>query len=89
MKRAKMMSIVCKTLVSVIVMEGYVNRQTRKDEFTTKCIVVVAIFEDSVSRVILVAVNKINKIAESKSPRLGVNEVAFLLDFFNSSCIIQ
>ena len=44
------------------------NRQTRKDDFTTKCIVVVAIFEDSVvSRVIPVAVDKIKKMAESGS----------------------
>ena len=34
------------------------NRQTRKDYFTTKSIVVAAIFEDSVSRVIPVAVEK-------------------------------
>ena len=49
----------------------------RKDDFTTKCIVVAAIFEDSVSGVIPVAVDKINKMPESGSPRLGVNEVSF------------
>ena len=51
--------------------------QTKKDDFTTKCIVVAAIFEDSVSGVIPVAVDKINNIVESLSPRLGVNEVGF------------
>ena len=49
----------------------------RKDDFTTKCIVVAAIFEDSVSRMIPVAVDKINKMAECGSPRLEVNEVDF------------
>ena len=48
-----------------------------------------AIFEDSVSGVIPVAVDKIDKLAEGGSPRLGVNEVGFLLDFFNNSCIIK
>ena len=38
-----------------------------------------AIFEDSVRGVIPVAVDKINKIAESGSPRFGVNEVGFCL----------
>ena len=73
-------------MYDAIVME---HRQTRKDEFTTKCIVVSAIFEDSVSRVIPVAVDKINKMAESGSPCLGVNEFCFLLDVFNNSCIIK
>ena len=36
-----------------------------------------------------VAVDKINKMVESGSPRLGVKEVGFLLDFFNNSCIIK
>ena len=49
----------------------------RNDDFTTKCNVVAAIFEDLVSGVIPVAVDKINKMAESGSPRLGVNEVGF------------
>ena len=65
------------------------NRQTRKDHFTTKCIVVAAIFKDSVSGVIPVAVDKINKMAESGSTHLGVNLGCFLLDFFNNSCIIK
>ena len=41
----------------------------RKDDFTTKCIVVAAIFEDSVSGMIPVAVDKINKMTECGSPR--------------------
>ena len=65
------------TSVSTIVMECYVNRQTRKDDFTMKCIVVVAILEDSVSGMIPVAVDKINKMAECGYPRLEVNEVGF------------
>ena len=48
----------------------------RKDDFTTKCIVVAAIFEESISGVIPVPVDKINKMAECGSPRFGVNEVA-------------
>ena len=49
-----------------------------------------AIFEDSVNGVIPVAVDKISKImAESGDPRLEVNEVGFLLDFFDNSCIIK
>ena len=57
------------------------NRQMRKDHFTTKCIVVAAVFEDSVSRVIPVAVDKINKMAESGSPHLGVNLGCFFAGF--------
>ena len=53
------------------------NRQTRKDDFTMKCIVLVPIFELSVSGVIPVAVNKINKMAESGSPPLGLNKNGF------------
>ena len=54
------------TSVSTIVMKRYVNKHTdEKDEFTTKCIVLVARFEDFVRGVIPVAVNKINKMAES------------------------
>ena len=45
----------------------------RKDDFKMKCIVVAAIFVDSVSGVILVVVYKINKMAD----RLGVNEFGF------------
>ena len=45
--------------------------------FITKCIVVVAIFEDSVNRMIPVVVDKINKMVECGSPRLEVNEVGF------------
>ena len=65
------------TLVSAIVMESNVNRQTRKEEFTTKCIVVAAIFEDSVSGMIPVAVDKINKMAECGSSRFEVKWVCF------------
>ena len=61
----------------------------RKDDFTTKGIVVAAIFEESVRGVIPVPVDKINKKAECESPRFGVNEVGFLLDFFKNSCIIK
>ena len=39
-----------------------------------KYIVVVVIFEDSVGRMISVAADKINKMEESRSPCLGVNE---------------
>ena len=42
-----------------------------------KWIVVAAIFEDSVSGMIPVAVDIINKMAECGSPRLNVNEVGF------------
>ena len=42
-----------------------------------KFIVVVAIFEDLVSGMIPVTVDKINKMAECRSPRLEVNEVGF------------
>ena len=65
------------------------SRQTRKDDFAMKFIVVPAIFQDSVSGVIPVATDKINKMADSGSPRLGVNEVGVLLVFFNNSCIIK
>ena len=59
-------------------MKRYVIKQTdEKRIFTTKCIVLCAIFVDSVSGVILVAVDKINSIAERGSPRLGQNEVGF------------
>ena len=37
----------------------------RKDDFTRKCFALAVIFEDSVSGVIPVAVDKINKMAES------------------------
>ena len=57
------------------------NKQTRKDDFTKKCIVVAAIFKVFVSGVIPVAVDKINKMAESGSPRLGVKEVVFFAGF--------
>ena len=53
------------------------SRQVREDNFTTKCIVEAAIFQDSVSGVIPVAVDKINKMAESGPPRLGINAVGF------------
>ena len=45
------------------------NRQTKKDDFTLKCIVIAEIFKESISGVIPVSVDKINKIAESGSPR--------------------
>ena len=48
------------------------NRQTGIDDFTTKLSVVAAIFKDSVSGVIPVAVDKINKMAECGYPRFGV-----------------
>ena len=53
------------------------SSKTRKNDFTTKYIVIAAIFEDLVSGVIPVPVDKINKMAESGAPRLGVNEVGF------------
>ena len=56
---------------------------------TTKYMVVAAIFEDIVSGVIPVPVDKINKMAESGAPRLGANEVGFLLDVFDYCCIIK
>ena len=43
----------------------------RKDDFTTKCIVVAAIFEDSVSGVIPVSVDKISKMVEIPISSLG------------------
>ena len=46
----------------------------RKDDFTANCNVVAATFKDSVSGVIPVAVDKINKMAESAPPDLGENE---------------
>ena len=67
----------------------FTSRQTRKDDFATKFIVVAAIFVDSVRGVIPVATDKINKMADSGSPRLGVNEVDDLLVFFKNSCIIK
>ena len=78
------------TSIFAINMKRYVNKQTdEKYDFTTKYIVVAAIFEESVSGVIHVPVDKINKMAECGSPRIGVNEVGFLLDFFNNGCIIK
>ena len=78
MKRAKMTSIT-KTLYPPLLWSvTLTNRQTRKDDFTMKCIIVItAIFEDSVSGVIPVAADKINKFAESGSPHLGVNDMVF------------
>ena len=58
-------------------MECYYNRQMRKDDFTTKCIVLAAIFEDSVSEMISVSVDKINKMAECGYASMEVNEVGF------------
>ena len=79
MKQAKMMlkTITCMTSVSAILMECYVNRQTRKDDFTMKCIVEAAIFENSVSGMIPVSCCKIYKMVECGYPRLEVNEVGF------------
>ena len=51
------------------------SRRKRKDDFATKYIIVAAIFEDSVNRVI--AIDKINKMADSGSPRFGVIEISF------------
>ena len=79
-KRAKVTSntITCMTSVSTIVMACYLtDRHARKDDFTTKCIVVTAIFENFVGGMIPVAVDKINKMAEFGSPRLEENEVHF------------
>ena len=81
-------------LVSAIVMERYVNKQTyEKKCFFNEMYCRTIIFEDSVSVVILVAVDKINKMTESGSPRLGVNEVdnhqVWFLDYFNNCCIIK
>ena len=69
------MTITCITSVSAIDMERKVNKQTdeKKYDFTTKCIVVATIFEESVSGVIPVAVDKMNKMTECGSPRLEVN----------------
>ena len=53
------------------------DRQTRTDDFTTKCIVIAAIIEGSVSGIIPVALDKINKMPECGYPRLEVNEVGF------------
>ena len=52
---------------------GGLKKQTdrsEKDNFTLKCTVIVAIFEDSVRRVIPVAV-KINKMAKKRISSLG------------------
>ena len=66
------------TSVSAVVMECYVNGQTdEKICFYKECIVVVAIFEISVSGMISVAVDKINKMAVFGSPLLEVNEFGF------------
>ena len=54
------------------------DRQTIKYYFTTKCIFVAATFEDYVSGMTPVAIDKINKMAEcGGSPPLEVNEVGF------------
>ena len=90
-----MMSITirCVPSVSAIVIERYVNIQTyEKKCFYNEMHCRTTIFEDSVSVVILVAVNKIYKMTESGSPRLGVNEVdnqVWFLDYFNNCCIIK
>ena len=60
-----------------------------KDELPRKCTVKAGIVEDSVSRVIPVAVVKINKMAESGSPCLGVNEFGSFEIFFSNCCIIK
>ena len=54
-----------------------------------KCTVIEEIFEDSVSRLISEAAVKINKMVKSGSPDFEVNEVGFLLIFFNNNCIIK
>ena len=64
------------------------DRLARKDDFTTKCIVVAAIFKNFACGMIPVAVDKINKMAEFGS--LAWKKMRFvLLDFFNNSCIIK
>ena len=76
-----MMSITITCMTSVLAIVSGVtlrNIQMSKDDFTTKCIVVEVIFEDSASGVIFVPADKINKMAECGSPRLGVNVVGFL-----------
>ena len=77
-------TITCMTSVSAIVMEHYVNNKTDK-----KSIVIAGIFEESVNGVIPVAVDKINHMAESGSPLMGVNEVGLWLDLDPShfSCL--
>ena len=71
-------TITCMTSVSALLWSvTLTDRQTRKDDFTRKYIVVSAIFEDSVRGMIPVAVDKINKMVECGYPRLEVNEVGF------------
>ena len=77
MKRAKMTSITKTFFPPLLWSVKLTNRQTRKYDFTMECIVITAIFEDSVSGVIPVAVDKINKFPESGSPHLGVNDMVF------------
>ena len=60
----------------------------KKYNFTRKCTVIAAIFKDSVSGVIPVAIVKIKKMAESRFPRFQVNEVCLLI-FYNNNCIIK
>ena len=57
----------------------YVNGETRKTIFYSEMTVITPIFENFVSEVIPVAVVKMNKIAVSESPRMGVNKVCLLL----------
>ena len=47
------------------------SRETRNNDFTTECVVSGAIFENSTGGIN----DKINKMEESGSPGLGVNEV--------------
>ena len=58
-----------------------------KDNFTMKCTVTAALFEDSFSGVIPVVVVKINIMVESQSAHMEV--IFFLLIFFNNDCIIK
>ena len=78
----KITSITCMTSISAIVMERYLNKQGNKKRcFTTKCTVAAAIFKDSISGMIPVAVVKINKMEDSRHPRLGGNKVVFFAGF--------
>lgn len=60
-------------------MEPYIQKQTdeKRDYFTTLYIVGAAISQDSVSEVLPVAVDTMNKMAERGSPHLRVNGVGF------------
>ena len=52
--------------------------------FTMKCTVKATMFEDFIRGVMPAAVVKINKMGESRSPHLEVNELGFMLILFNN-----